>query len=170
MEGEIVNRVANSKLISFDLEEYYSDSERVILDVKEWLFMDMIIKEKDFREKVKSHNWSMYQNKSVAIICSADAIVPTWAYMLLVINLEPVVNMVVLGDLETLEIALFSKALSKVDVAKYQDAKIVVKGCSKLPVPEYAYTEITRLLRPHASSIMYGEPCSTVPLYKARKI
>lgn len=169
MEGEIINRVANSKLISFDLEEYYSDSERVVLDVKEWLYMDMIIKEKDFREKVKNQDWSLYQNKSVAIICSADAIVPTWAYMLLVINLEPFVNMVVLGSLETLEISLFNQALSQVDVSKYEDAKIVVKGCSKLPVPEYAYVEITRLLRPYAASIMYGEPCSTVPLYKARK-
>lgn len=169
MEGEIINRIANSKLISFDLEEYYSDSERVVLDVKEWLYMDMIIKEKDFREKVKNQDWSLYQNKSVAIICSADAIVPTWAYMLLVINLEPFVNMVVLGSLETLEISLFNQALSQVDLSKYEDAKIVVKGCSKLPVPEYAYVEITRLLRPYAASIMYGEPCSTVPLFKARK-
>mgnify|MGYP001800840648 CR=1 FL=1 len=169
MNGEIVNRVAKSKLISFDLEEYYSQRKRVMIDLKDWLYQGLIIKEKDFREQVKNHDWSFYSEKNVAIVCSVEAIVPTWAYMLLTISLEPVVNMVVLGDFEQLEIALFNQALAKVDLDKFKDAKVVVNGCSKLPVPDYAYVEVTRLLRPYASSIMFGEPCSTVPLYKARK-
>lgn len=169
MEREIVNRVANSKLISFDLEDYYSPYERITIDMKDWLFQEMIIREKDFREKVKNHDWSLYENKNVAIGCSADAIVPVWAYMLMTTHLEPFANIVVMGSAQDLEKALFTHALSTIDPNEFTDSKVVIKGCSKLPVPEYAYVEITRLLKPHVASIMYGEPCSTVPIYKARK-
>ncbi|MGB3589185.1 MAG: DUF2480 family protein [Tunicatimonas sp.] len=168
-ETEIVNRVANSSLITFDLEEYYPLGERVVYDIKDNLFQEMILREKDFRLFVKEHDWSQYQDKQVALTCSIDAIVPTWAYMLLATKLEPYAQRVIFGSLETLEAALFQEALSKIDPTEFQNAKVVVKGCGNLPVPTFAYVEITRLLRPHASTIMYGEPCSTVPLYKRPK-
>ncbi len=163
---EIINRVAKSPLITFDLEEYYHQGERVIYDIKQNLFQEMILKEKDFRDFVKEKDWSEFEGKNVSIICSVDAIVPTWAYMLLATKLEPFANQLVFGDLETLENALFQQALSKIDLEEFRDKPMVVKGCGNLPIPTFAYVEITKLLRPVAKSIMYGEPCSTVPLYK----
>lgn len=168
-EDAIVNRVTNSGLISFDLEEYYHKGERVLFDIKDNLFQGLILREKDFREFLKNHDWSVYKDKNVAIICSEDAIVPTWAYMLLVSKLEPMANMVVFGDFSDLEQALFQKALSNIDVNQYKDARVVIKGCGNFPVPVFAYAEITRILRPVVLSIMYGEPCSTVPVYKRAK-
>jgi hypothetical protein len=164
----IVNKVAGSGLITLNLEDYYHSGERVVYDLKDNLFHGLILKEKDFREFLKGHDWSQYAGKNVAITCSADAIVPTWAYMLLATHLEPYANFFLFGDLEALETALFGQALSKIDVADYKDARIVVKGCGSLPVPTYAYVEITRLLKPYVKSLMYGEPCSTVPLYKRK--
>lgn len=169
MEGEIVNKVAQSGLITIDLEELYTQGERVLLDIRDRLFQGLILREKDFREFVSTHDWSQYKDKYVAITCSADAIVPVWAYMLLTVNLEPYTKRIVFGELETLEMVLYNEALTKLDIAQYKDARIVIKGCSNLPVPKAAYVELTRLLRPVAKSIMYGEPCSTVPLYKAKK-
>jgi len=166
MEDQIINKVANSPLKTFDLENYYHSGERQTLDIAPWLFNGIILKEKDFRHFVKEHDWPAYEDKNVAIACSVDAIIPNWAYMLVAINLEPYVNMLSYGDLSDLENALFMQALGKVDLEEFKDAKIVVKGCGKYPVPQFAYVEITRLLRPIASSIMFGEPCSTVPLYK----
>jgi hypothetical protein len=168
-EEEIVNKVAQSGLITIDLEELYPEGERVLLDIKDRLFQGLILREKDFREFVSTHDWGQYKDKYVAVTCSADAIVPTWAYMLLAVSLEPHAKHVVFGDLETLETILYNEVLSKFDVSQYKDARIVIKGCSNLPVPKAAYVELTRLLRPLAKSIMYGEPCSTVPLYKAKK-
>lgn len=169
MENEIFNRVANSGLITFDLEEYYHMGERVIYDLKGNLYMDLILKEKDFRDFIKSHDWSFYKDKNVAIVCSADAIIPTWAYMLIVSKIEPFANVVVVGDLTLLEQSLFQQALHSIDKEMYRDAKVVVKGCGKFPVPLYAFGEVTRILRPVVSSIMFGEPCSTVPVYKKPK-
>ena len=169
MEDSIINKVANSGLITFDLEDLYDKNERVIYDLKENLFMGMILKEKDFREFLKTHDWSYYTDKNVAIICSEDAIIPTWAYMLLALKLEPVANTVVFGDLAALEDKLFYDAIAKVNPEDYRDARVVVKGCSKVPVPTTAYVEITRKLQPVAQSLMFGEPCSTVPLYKRPK-
>ncbi|MFI5149487.1 MAG: DUF2480 family protein [Bacteroidia bacterium] len=166
---EIVNKVAQSGLIEFNLEDYYPKGERVLLDIKDRLFQGLILKEKDFREFVKTENWSSYSGKNVAIICSADAIVPTWAYMLLATALAPYASFTFFGNPEALESALFQKALSVIDVEKFRDQKIVIKGCSNLPVPISAYVEITRILRPVAQSLMYGEPCSTVPLFKKSK-
>ena len=162
----IINRVANSPLVTFDLEEFYHSGERVLLDIADQLYEGLILKEKDFRSWVKDTEWSVYQDKNVAIWCSADAIIPTWAYMLLATRLSTYVHMVVFGTLEDLEKAIYQKALSAVDIEKYRDKKIVIKGCGKYQVPDSAYVEITRLLTPVASSIMYGEACSTVPLYK----
>ncbi len=169
MGNEIINKVAQSGLITIDLEEYYPKGDRVLFDIKDLLFQGLILKEKDFREFVKNEDWSKYQNKYVAIVCSADAIVPTWAYMLLTTQLEPFAKKVVFGNLEVLETVLYDEILSKIKPEDYTDAKIIIKGCGKLPVPIAAYVELTRILRPVAKSIMYGEPCSTVPLYKQAK-
>jgi hypothetical protein len=139
------------------------------LDIKEHLFQGLILKEKDFREFVKNEDWSKYTDKYVALICSADAVVPTWTYMLLAIKLEPYVKKVVFGDLETLETILYIEILNKLNLDEYKDARIVIKGCGNLPVPKAAYVEITRLLIPIAKSVMYGEACSMVPLYKQPK-
>lgn len=168
-EGEIFNKVANSPLVSFNLEDYYPHGERVVYDIKDNLFQEAILREKDFRAFVKEHDWSQYQDKYVALTCSADAIVPTWAYMLLTTRLQPYAKMIVYGSLETLEAVLYKEALSRVNPEEFRDAKVVIKGCGKYPVPVFAYAEITRMLRPYTSSIMYGEPCSTVPLYKKPK-
>ena len=165
---EIVNRVANSTLITLNLEDYYHQGERVVYDIKDNLFMEMILKEKEFRAFVKEYNWAQYQGKNVAIICSADAIVPTWAYMILATRLQPFVNMVVFGNEEALEQALFQQALSNINIDNYRGAKVVIKGCGHLPIPTFAYVEISRLFTPVVASLMFGEPCSTVPVYKAK--
>ena len=165
----IVNKVALSGIITIDLEDFYPPGERVLFDMKDLLFQGLILREKDFREFVKNEDWSKYQDKYVALTCSADAIVPTWAYMLLTTQLEPFVKKVVFGNLETLETILYNQELGKLNISDYTNARIVVKGCGSLPVPKAAYVEIARLLRPFAKSIMYGEACSTVPLYKQAK-
>jgi hypothetical protein len=164
----IENKVEKSGLITFNLEDYYPKGERVFLDIKDQLFQGLILREKDFREFVKNHNWSQYQDKYVAIICSADAIVPTWAYMLLATELEPFAKYFVFGDLKALETILFSEALKSITPEDFMDERVIIKGCSKYPVPESAYVELTRILRPVAKSIMFGEACSTVPLYKKK--
>lgn len=169
MEEAIVNRVAKSPLISFDLEEYYPKEERVLYDLKDNLFQGLILREKDFREFVKNHDWSQYQDKFVAVTCTVDAIVPTWAYMLLTVKLTPFAKEIVFGNLEDLEKVIFQKVLDNLNIKEFEGKKIVVKGCSNLPVPTSAYVEITRKLQPIAQSLMYGEPCSTVPLYKKPK-
>lgn len=169
METEpIINRVANSGLVTLDLEDYYHPGERVVYDLKDNLFMGLILKEKDFREFLKAHDWSQYAGKNVALICSEDAIVPTWAYMLLTIQLQPYANTVVFGSLQDLEAKLYVDAIARINPDDYRDARVVVKGCSKVPVPTSAYVEITRILRPVVLSLLFGEPCSTVPLYKRR--
>jgi hypothetical protein len=166
---EIVNRVAVSGIVSLDLEELYHPGERVLYDIKDNLWQGMILKEKDFREFLKSHDWTQYQGKNVAVTCSEDAIVPTWAYMLLAVQLEPYANAIVFGDLNALEDKLFADAISKLNISEYEGKRVVVKGCSKVNVPISAYVEISRLLKPIVQSLMFGEPCSTVPLYKKPK-
>jgi hypothetical protein len=169
-DGEgLLNKVASSGLITIDLEEYYPSGERILFDIKEHLFQGLILREKDFRDFIKNEDWSKYNDKLVAITCTADAIVPTWAYMLLTLHLQPFAKKIVFGNLETLETVLYHELLNKININDYVDARIVIKGCGKLPVPIAAYVELTRLLRPVAKSIMYGEPCSTVPLFKKGK-
>lgn len=168
IQETIVNKVASSGLITLNLEEYLHTGDRVVYDIKDNLFHGLILREKDFREFVKTHDWQAYTGKNVAITCSADAIVPTWAYMLLANRLRPYVNEVVFGDLATLESVLFVKALAKIDVEKYKGERVVVKGCADVELPVAAYVEITNLLTPVVKSIMYGEPCSTVPIYKRK--
>lgn len=164
--NEIVNRVATSSIKVFDLEEFYPSGERVLVDIKDQLYQGMILKEKPFREFIRTNNWAGYKSKFVAITCSEDAIVPTWAYMLLSSALEPYARTIVFGDLEDLETKIFYDVLSGIDWQQFKDAKVVIKGCSKVAVPIAAYVEATRLMRPFASSIMFGEPCSTVPVFK----
>lgn len=166
---EIVNKVANSGLITIDLEECYPKGERKLIDIKDQLFQGLILKEKDFREFIKNHDWQQYKDSYVAITCSADAIVPTWAYMLLALALQPYAKKIVFGDLEKLETVLFTEALQKLNPGDYKDARVVVKGCGSLPVPVNAFVQLTAMLQPQVKSLMYGEPCSTVPLYKKPK-
>jgi hypothetical protein len=168
-EEEIVNRVASSSLVSIDLEQFYTLGERVAFDMKSCLFQGVILKEKDFRDYVKGHNWAAYQGKLVAIVLTEDAIVPTWAYMLLSVALQPFARKVFFGSLLEMESQLFHEALAGCDWGRYRDAKVVIKGCGKVEVPASAYVEVAAYLRPLAASIMYGEPCSTVPLYKRPK-
>lgn len=166
MEGEIVNRVAKSGLITINLEEWYPQGKRIAFDLKDNLWQGLALKEKDFRAFLKEQDWSAYQDAHVAIFCSADAIIPTWAYMLVATYLEPYAATIVFGDLDALEIQLFENMLANRDFSEYKDARIVVKGCSDKAVPPAAYVTLTRKLRPLARTIMYGEPCSTVPVYK----
>lgn len=168
-EEKIINRVANSALLLFDLEEYYHPGERIVFDIKDYLFQGQILKEKDFRAFVKAHDWSVMQGKNVAMTCSVDAIIPTWAYMLLVSAISPYANEVVFGDLDDLEQILYQSAFEKINWEEFRDSKVVVKGCGRLPVPTFAYVQATKYLLKFASSIMYGEPCSTVPVYKRPK-
>jgi len=170
MEAEIINRVTNSGLVTLDLEEYYHPGERVLYDIKENLYMGLMLREKEFRAFLKEHDWSGYAGKNVAITCTEDAIVPTWAYMLLTLNLQPYANTIVFGTLADLAEKLYFDAIAQIDPEVYRDARVVIKGCSKVPVPTAAYVEITRLLRPVAQSLLFGEPCSTVPLYKRPKV
>jgi hypothetical protein len=168
-EADITNRVAQSGLITIDLGDMYLPGERVLLDIKDQLFQELILREKDFREYIKTHDWSQYKDKYVALTCSADAIIPDWTWMLLASALEPYAKKIVFGSLEVLETVLFDEILSSFDTEHYRDARIVIKGCGDKPVPKSAYIELTRKLRPVVKSLMYGEPCSTVPVYKQPK-
>lgn len=169
IEDTIINKVANSGLITLDLEDYAPKNESIVYDLKQNLFMDLILREKDFREFIKTHDWTQYSGKNVAVFCSEDVLIPTWAYMLLVTKLQPFANKIVFGDLNKLEESLFEEALAKIEIKQFEGAKVVVKGCSKGEVPIAAYFKISELLMPVAQSIMFGEPCSTVPLYKKPK-
>lgn len=169
IQKEIINKVAGSNLVSFDLADLYSKGERVVYDIKDHLFQGLVLREKDFREMIKNEDWSKYQDQYVAIICSTDAIVPTWAYMLLASKFAPYAKAVVFGSLALLETILFDRALAKIDLEQYRDQRVVVKGCGEVPVPISSFVELTSKLSRVAKSIMYGEPCSTVPIYK-RKI
>ncbi len=168
MENAFVNKVAESGLISLDLEDYYPKGDVAVFDMKDHLFMELILKEKDFRAALTTLDWEVYRDKFVALTCSADAIIPMWAYMLAATYLQPVAKAVVFGDEKNLINTLFIKNLSQLNVEDYVDKRIVVKGCGDISIPETAYVEITNKLRPFAKSIMYGEPCSTVPIYKKR--
>ncbi len=168
MSDAFVNKVAESGLVTLDLEKWYPRESTAIFDLKGYLFMEMILKEKDFREALKNTDWTVYQDKHVAITCSADAIIPVWAYMLVASYLEPVAREIIMGNEQDLHKHLFLKNLGAIDPQEYADARVVIKGCGETPIPDYVYMEITRKLRPVVKSIMYGEPCSTVPVYKKK--
>ena len=168
MEPVIKNKVAESGIVSIDLEDFYPKGDIAVFDIKAYLFMGLILKEKDFRLALQNLEIENYRDKYVAVTCSADAIIPMWAYMLIASTLQPVAKEVVFGNEQTLINAVFLKKLAHINGEEYTDKRVVVKGCGEVQIPETAYLEITNILRPHAKSIMYGEPCSTVPIYKKR--
>jgi hypothetical protein len=164
---EIINKVANSVLEIFDLEDYYPKGIRAKIDISLWLEEGFLLKEKDFREHLKNHDWSQYQGQFVAINCSTDAIVPAWASILVAVQLAPFAAKIINGNLEDLEASLYEELLSKIDYSMYKNKAVIIKGCSKKPVPMRAYVLAAQYLQPFARSIMYGEACSAVPLFKA---
>ncbi|TYP76956.1 DUF2480 family protein [Aquimarina intermedia] len=167
MKEEIVNRVTqNQKLVTFDLEDYYPTGSRVSLDIKDWLYQGLILKENDFRAHIANHDWTQYKNTYVALTCSTDAIIPGWAYLLLTSQLAPYASEVVVGTLEMLETYLYHDILSHLDYTPFQDKYVIIKGCSNKPVPPNAYTMAIQNLQPLVKSLRYGEACSSVPLYK----
>ncbi|CAM4216480.1 DUF2480 family protein [Gillisia hiemivivida] len=169
MSTEIINRVANSKLVTFDLEDFYPKGERVLFDIKDWLLEGLVLRETVFREKALAHDWSKYQDSYVALLCSTDAIIPAWAYMLLATHLHPFAKKVVTGDLELLETVIYTEIIKDLDVFALEGKPIIVKGCSHKPVPKNAYLLLIEKLQPVAKSILYGEACSSVPLFKQKK-
>ena len=169
MNDPIINKVAGSALITVNPEDYYPKGETAVFDLKDYLFMGMIIKEKEFREALKNADWGKYKNKNVAITCTADAIIPMWAYMLATSYLQPIAKDIVVGNERDLHKTIFIKNLLQINPNDFKDKKVVIKGCGETPIEEFVYAEITKLLRPVAQSIMYGEPCSTVPVYKKSK-
>ena len=168
MSDEIINRVANSKLVTIDLEDYYPKGERVLFDIKDWLWEGLVLREKDFRDQVKQFNWSQFKDNYVALTCSSDAIIPAWAFILLSIHLEPFAKKTVIGNLELLETSIYQDVLNTLDISGFSNKPIIIKGCAKKPVPQNAYIMLANKLKPIAHSIMYGEACSSVPLYKKK--
>ncbi len=168
MEDEIINRVAQSKLVTIDLEDHYPKGERLVLDIKDWLYEGLIVREKEFRQYVQEHDWEQYKDAHVALTCSTEAIVPGWVYMLLATHLQPHATKVVQGTLMDLETALYQDVIKELDVSGYTDKPVIIKGCSHKPVPPNAYLWLAQKVQPVARSVMYGEACSSVPLYKRK--
>jgi hypothetical protein len=168
IQENIVNKVAQSGLVSLDLASVYPAGERLLYDIKDNLFHGLMLREKDFREFIREHDFSQYQDKYVAITCSSDAIVPTWAYMLLANRMTGFAKEIVFGNLDVLETVLFEKALNTLNLDDYIDQRVVIKGCGEIPIPTSAFISLTKKLTPVVKSLMYGEPCSTVPLYKRK--
>ena len=168
MPDEIINRVANSKLITINLEDYYPQGKRIIFDIKDWLFEDFVLREKDFRDQAKQFDWAQFQDQYVALTCSSDAIIPAWAFILISLHLEPFAKKTVIGTLELLETSIYQEVLNTLDISEFSNKPIIIKGCSKKPVPQNAYIMLANKLKPVAQSIMYGEACSSVPLYKKK--
>ncbi|AUC16754.1 hypothetical protein BTO06_17100 [Tenacibaculum sp. SZ-18] len=166
MAEEIINRVANSKLVTIDLEDFYPSGRRVKFDISEWLFEGLLLKEKDFRQQVKDHDWSQYKDSYVALGCSTDAIIPSWAYLLLSTQLNPFAKKVIVGNLDLLETVLFSEIITKLNVEDFTDKPVIIKGCANKSIPQSAYSFLIEKIQPVVKSIMFGEACSTVPLFK----
>lgn len=168
MAEEIINRVANSKLKVIDLEDFYPEGERFLFDIKDWLLEGLVLREKDFRTYVAEYNWSQYNNAYVALHCSTDAIVPDWAYMLISMELQGISKLTVIGSLEQLESIIYTSIISDLDVSNYTDLPVIIKGCSHKPVPANALVLLSQKLKPIAKSVMFGEACSAVPLFKKK--
>ena len=168
MEGEIVNRVSKSPLVTLDLEEFYPKGERFGIDLSQWLEEGLILREKEFRDALKTHRWEAYRDAYVYLFCGTDAIVPAWAYMLIGSCLHEIAREVVVGSREQLETVIFCRRLETLDPEAYRDRPVIIKGCSNLPVPPSAYLWALQGVQEVARSVMYGEACSAVPLYKKR--
>ena len=164
----IVNRIANSALITLDLEDFYPSEKRIVFDISPWLENDLILKEKEFRALAKNHNWQNYNNTYVAINCSTDAIIPSWAYLLISAYLEPYAKKIVIGDLNLLETVIFVKIIDKIDINLFKNKPIIIKGCANKPIPETAFSMLIQKLKPVVKSVMYGEACSSVPIFKRK--
>ena len=169
MPKEIINRVANSKLITIDLEDFYPKGKRISLDIKDWLFEEIILKEKDFRVFIDAHNWNKYQDTFVALTCSVDAIIPSWAYLLITTKLAPFTKKIVVGNLELLETIIYQEIIQNLEITNYKDKPIIIKGCANKPIPASAYTMLVEKIQPIVKNILFGEACSTVPLFKVKK-
>lgn len=167
MEDELINKVAQSQLITLNLEDFFSE-DFVVFDLKDFLYMELILKEKEFRESLKSFDWAQYEDKEVAITCTADAIIPLWAFMLVATYLKPVASDVFSGTSDEITQQVFFKKISQYDFSKFENKRVVLKGCGDRTIPAYCYVAITNKLLPYVKSIMYGEPCSTVPVYKKK--
>jgi len=165
---EIVNKVAKSPLVTIDLEDFYPEGRRMVFDLKDFLYEELILREKDFREQLKNHDWTVYKDAYVAMDCSTDAIVPSWAFLLAATYLQPYAKKIVKGNLNGLETALYQEVISNLDVSVYDNKKVIVKGCSRKPVPDGAYIQLVEKIQPHVQSLMFGEACSTVPLLKKK--
>jgi len=168
-QGPIINKIASSGILTLDLEEMYPQGERVVFDLGPLLWQGIALKEDDLRTFCKTHDWSQYTDKFVAVHCSADAIVPTWAFMLVATHLQPFAAFVTQGNAEHLERTVFTRFVLQLDVEPYRAMRVMLKGCSKLPVPLNAYVELSAKLLPVVKGLMFGEPCGAVPLYKAPK-
>mgnify|MGYP003892257749 CR=1 FL=1 len=166
---EIINRVANSALITIDLEDYYPKGERILFDIKPLLWQEFVLKEKDFRQFIKENDWSVYQDKFVAVYNTADAIVPSWAYMLISTYLQPFAKKTIIGSLKDLETALYSQIIANLNIDDYSGKPVIIKGCANKCIPETAYIQLIEKIQPVVNSIMFGEACSTVPLFKRKK-
>ncbi len=168
MADEIINRIANSKLITLNLEDYYPEGKRVLFDIKDWLFEGFVLREKDFRQKISEYNWEQHHDQYIALTCSTDAIIPAWAFMLISIHIEPYAKTVIIGGLEQLETSIYQNIINSLQVSEFEDKSIIIKGCAKKSVPQNAYIMLANKLKPIAKSIMYGEACSSVPLFKKK--
>lgn len=169
MAEEIINRVAKSKLITLDLEDFYPEGQRIVLDIKDWLFQELILKEKDFRDSIANHNWEQYQNSYVALTCSSDAIIPSWAYLLITTRLNDYAKKVIVGNLELLETVIYQEVIQQLNTSEFTNKPVIIKGCTNKPIPTSAYTLLVQKIQSVTKTIMFGEACSTVPLYKAKK-
>jgi hypothetical protein len=168
MAEEIINKVSQSALLTLDLEQFLPQEKIRIFDLKPFLFMELILKEKDFRAALLNTDWTIYKDEIVGVYCSADAVIPVWAYMLVVSYLQPYAKEVIMGDETMVLRQVITNRIQSINAEDYKDKRIVVKGCGDIPIGDFAFLEITKLLMPVAKSIMYGEPCSTVPVYKAQ--
>jgi hypothetical protein len=168
MEKEIINRVANSQLVTFDLEDYYPNGDRVSIDISKWLYEGIVLKERDFRGFVENHNWQQYTNNFVALTCATDAIIPAWAYLLLTVKLTPYAKIITVGSLEDLEVIIYAELIHKLPLESFKDKPVIIKGCSHKTIPTAAFVLLVKRFQPIAKSIMYGEACSSVPLYKKK--
>ena len=168
MTNNIINRVANRKLIAINLEDYYPHGQRVVLDIKDWLYEEYVLREKEFRQQAKSFDWKQYRDCYVALTCSSNAIIPAWAYMLLSTYLAPFSKKTILGDLDILETSIYQDIIETLDLSSYKDKSIIIKGCANKPIPDNAFILLTTKLKPLVKSLMYGEACSAVPLYKRK--
>ena len=169
MAEEIINRVAKSKLITLDLEDFYPEGQRIVLDIKDWLFQELILKETDFRGSIANHNWEQYQNSYVALTCSSDAIIPSWAYLLITTRLNDYAKKVIVGNLELLETVIYQEVIQQLNTSEFTNKPVIIKGCTNKPIPTSAYTLLVQKIQSVTKTIMCGEACATVPLYKAKK-